>query len=124
MTSLTSSPGGEFRIEPGGLFFGELFGADSSGASEFRGADRPCGPGAPGCLAGCAADLIDHGRTQFQDMERIQDSDGSGQLIADRVSVAAERIQRCRLDPRGEPGAAFLEPAGVGLSGASRNSRA
>jgi hypothetical protein len=35
-------------------------------------------------------------------MEGVQDGDGLGQFIKDRVRVAPERIQRGRLDPGGE----------------------
>ena len=42
-------------------------------------------------------------------MEGIQHGDGFGQFVADRVRVAAERIQRCRFDPGGEPGATVFE---------------
>ena len=54
-------------------------------------------------------------------MERVQDGDGFGQFVADRVRVAAERIQRRGLDPGGEPGAAVFEPVSVGLPGPARN---
>jgi hypothetical protein len=56
-----------------------------------------------GVLLDPPADLTDHGRTQLHDMERIQDPDGVGPLVADRVRVAAERVQRCRLDPAVNP---------------------
>ena len=41
----------------------------------------------------------------------------SGQFVADRVGVAAERIQHRGFDPGGEFLAAALEPVSVGLSG-------
>ena len=54
-------------------------------------------------------------------MERVQHGDGFGQLIADRVRVAAERVQRGGFDAGGEAGTAVFEPADVGLPGPSRN---
>lgn len=54
-------------------------------------------------------------------MEGIQDGDGFGQLVADRVGVAAEGIQRSRFDSGGEPGPALFEPVGVGLPGPARD---
>lgn len=54
-------------------------------------------------------------------MESVQDPDGFGQFIADRVRVPAEGIQRRGLDPRSEAGTAVFEPVGVGLPGPARN---
>jgi hypothetical protein len=50
MTSLTSSPGAEFRIEPGGLFFGELFGADLQGPANSVERIAPAAPVPQGVL--------------------------------------------------------------------------
>ena len=51
-----------------------------------------------------AADLVDHGRSKLQDMEGVQNGDGLGQFVADRVRVATERVQRRRFDPGSELG--------------------
>lgn len=54
---------------------------------------------APGCrnqalLLDPASGFFDHGRSHFHDVERVQDGDRLGQLAADSVRKAAERIQR------------------------------
>ena len=114
-------PGGEFRIHPGRLFVGEMFGADLQGPAEAVKRVAPCVPGAHGVVLDTPADLIDQGRAQLHNMEGVQDGDGLGQFMTDRVRVAPERIQRGRLDPGGEIRSSLREPAGVGLPGSPRN---
>lgn len=72
-------------------------------------------------LLDAAPDLIDHGGSEFYDVEVIQDCDDFGQFVADRVCVAAERIQRRCLDAGGEFLAAVFEPVSVGLPRPTRN---
>ena len=50
-------------------------------------------------LLDAAADFIDHRRAELHGIKGIQDGDGLGQFVADRVGVAAERIQRRGLIP-------------------------
>jgi hypothetical protein len=54
-------------------------------------------------------------------VEGVQDGDRFGQLVADGVGVAAERVQRRGLDTGGGPGASVLEPISVGLPRPARN---
>jgi hypothetical protein len=44
-----------------------------------------------GVLLDAAADFIDHGRAELDHVESVQDGDGFGQFVANRVGVAAER---------------------------------
>jgi hypothetical protein len=45
-----------------------------------------------GVLLDPASDLVDDLRAQLDDVEGVQDRDSAGQLVADRVGVAAERV--------------------------------
>jgi hypothetical protein len=47
-----------------------------------------------------AADFVDDLGAQLHDVEGVQDRDGVGQLVADRVGVAPERVERGVFDPR------------------------
>jgi hypothetical protein len=47
-----------------------------------------------GVLLDPSADVIGYSRFEFDDVEGIQDRDGFGQFVADRVRIAAEGIQR------------------------------
>lgn len=114
-------PGAELSIEPGGLFVGEVFGADLQGSTDSVERVALAAAVSQGVLLDPAADLVDHGRAELHDMERVQNGDGFGQLVTDRVRVAAERIQRGGLDPGSEPCAAFFEPVRIGLPRPARN---
>ena len=118
---LVRVPKREFGIESRGLFVGKVFGSDLQGAADP--VERVSLPSAvsEGVLLDPAPDLGDHGRSEFDDVESVQDGDGFGEFITDRVGVAAERIQRGGLDPGGELGSACLEPVRVGLPGPARN---
>src|SRR5690606_12905969 len=70
-------------------------------------------------LLDTAADLIDYGRAELDDMERVQDRDRVRELVADGVGVAAERVQCGMLDGGGEPFRLSLEPGGVGRARAT-----
>jgi len=62
-------------------------------------------PAAPdGGLLDAAADLVDDGGAEPDDVEGVQDRDGVGQLVADRVGLAVERVQRRLLDAGDELG--------------------
>jgi hypothetical protein len=54
-------------------------------------------------------------------VEGVQDGDGFGQFVADRVGVTAELVQGCGFDAGGEFLSAFFEPVGVGLPGPARD---
>ncbi len=79
-------PGGEFRIEPGGLFIGEVLGADLQGPADAVERVALAAAVAEGVLLDAAADLIDHGRAELHDVERIQDGDGFGS--SSRIALA------------------------------------
>ncbi len=64
-----------------------------------------------------AANLIHHLGAQLHDVKRVEHGDRVGQLVADRVGVAAERVQGGVLDPRDERGGLGPQPAGVGGAG-------
>ena len=40
-----------------------------------------------------ATDLVDGGGAEFDDVERVEDRDGVGELVVDGVLVAVERVQ-------------------------------
>lgn len=79
-------PGAELSIEPGGLFVGEVFGADLQGSTDSVERVALAAAVSQGVLLDPAADLVDHGRAELHDMERVQNGDGFGQLV-DRKSV-------------------------------------
>ncbi len=68
-----------------------------------------------------AADLVDRGGAELDDMERVQHRGGVLELVVDRGLVAGERVKSCDLHLPSERVAAFAEPGGVGLPGAARN---
>ena len=70
-----------------------------------------------GVLLDAAADLVEGLRAEPDDVEGVEDRDRVGQLVADRVGVAPERIQRCVLDGDGDLEALLLEPVGVDGAG-------
>ena len=74
---------------------------------------RPREPG--GGLLHSAADFVDHGRAELDDVKRLQHRGGVLELLVDRGLVAAERIQGCHLEPGPERLAALVQPVGVGL---------
>jgi hypothetical protein len=108
-------PGGEFRIEPGGLFVGEVFGADLQRPADTKERIALASPVSERVLLDPAADFVDHGRAELDDVEGVQNRDGFGQFVADRVGVAAERVQRRCFEPGGEVRAAVFEPIRVGF---------
>lgn len=69
---------------------------------------------AQGVLLDAATDLVDHGRGELDDVERVQDCDRVGQLIADGVGLPAERVQGGVLDAGGEAAGLGGQPPGVG----------
>ena len=58
---------------------------------------------AQGVLLDAAADLVDDLGAEPHHVEGVEDGDRVGQLVADRVRVAAERVQGGLLDPVDEP---------------------
>ena len=46
-----------------------------------------------GVLLDAAADLVDDLGAELDDVERVEHGDRVGQLVADRVGVATERVQ-------------------------------
>lgn len=68
-----------------------------------------------------AADIVDDGGGEREDMERVHDRAGVLELVIDGVLVPVERIQCCYPDPRSEGVAAILKPGPVGLTGAARD---
>ena len=57
---------------------------------------------AQGVLLDAAADLVDDLGAELDDVEGVQHRDGVGQLVAQRVGVAAERVEGGVLDAGGE----------------------
>lgn len=72
-------------------------------------------------LLDAAADVVDDGGGERDDMERFQDRAGVLELVIDDVLVPAEWVQCCYLDPLAECVAAILKPGPVGLTGAARD---
>jgi hypothetical protein len=68
-----------------------------------------------------AAGLLHRLESEPYHMEGIQDGCGVFMLVADRVAVAAERIQRGGADPGGERLATGVQPVGVGLTAPARH---
>jgi hypothetical protein len=61
-----------------------------------------------------APDLIHDGGAELHDMERVQHLDRVRERVAQRVGVAAERVEGGVLDPGPEGLVLSIEPAGVG----------
>ena len=130
MTSPFGSPAVERRVELGALPGGEPVGAA---------AQQPAGPeqrvvgeaAVPeGVLLDPAADLVDAGQAEFDDVEGVEHPDRVGQLGGQRGGVPAERVQRGgddrgppRLVPVGEPGAQHPARTGPATTSSSRAGR-
>jgi hypothetical protein len=65
---------------------------------------------AQGVLLDPAADLIQGLPGELDHVERVKDRGRLGQLVAQRVGVAAERVQRGDLEPVAERRRAVLQP--------------
>jgi len=65
---------------------------------------------AQGVLLNAATDLVQHLPGELDDVERVQDRGGLAQLVAQRVRVAAERIQGGDLHAVAKAPRALLEP--------------
>ena len=62
-----------------------------------------------------ASDLIERLAGELDDLEGVEHGDGVGQLVADRVGIATERVQGGMLDGDLHVHAVFGEPVGVDL---------
>ncbi len=72
-----------------------------------------------GLVLHAPANFIERGRPQLHDMKRIEHRDRVGQLVADRVRVATERVQCGVLDGHSDLKPFLLEPIGVSGPGPS-----
>ena len=68
-----------------------------------------------GLLLDAASDLIERLAGELDDVEGVEHGDGVGQLVADRVGIATERVQGGMLDGDLHVHAVFGEPVGVDL---------
>jgi hypothetical protein len=69
------------------------------------------------CNCSCCtppADLVEDLDAELDDVEGVQDLHGVGQAVAQRLGVAAERVECGLGDLRPELGLLGIEPAGVG----------
>ncbi|MDQ0800642.1 hypothetical protein QF050_002281 [Arthrobacter sp. SLBN-112] len=89
-------------MKPGGLFVGKVFGPDLQGPSDPAERVSLSAVASEGVLLDPAPDFVNHGRSEFGDMKSVQDSDGFGELITNRIGVTAKRVQRGGLDSCGE----------------------
>lgn len=112
---LVGGIGQDRGLEAGELAVGEVLGAGAQDGldSEQGVALAAAVPG--GVLLDSAAYLVDDLRAELDDVERVQDGGGVGELGVDRGLVATERVQGSDLDPRSEVDAAVEQPVGVGL---------
>ena len=72
-------------------------------------------------LLDAATDLIDGLGGELHDMKRVQHGGRVGELVIDRVLVAAERVEGGDLDAFPERFTALDQPAGVHRAGAARH---
>ncbi len=109
---------GERGIEPGLLPVGESFlpGAEDVADPVERITSASAVP--EGVLLDAAADLIDRGGAELDDVERVEHRDGIVELVVEGLLVAGERVQRRDLHPVAELLPALLQPVGVGLRAA------
>ncbi len=104
MTSQPGSPAVRPGVEAGDLAVGEVLGAVAQQAADPVERVVLVPAVADGVLLDAAADLVDDLGAEPDDVEGVQDGDRVGQLVADRVGVAAERVQRRLFDTVDELG--------------------
>ena len=109
--------GGERRVQPCLLPFGEvlLAGAEDVPDPVERVVAAAAVPG--GVLLNPAADVIDDGAGELDDVERVEHGDGVLELVVDGVLVAVERVEGRDLHARPEVLASLDEPVPVGGPG-------
>jgi hypothetical protein len=78
-------------------------------------------PVAQSVLLDALATLIQGLHAESDNTERVQHRDRVGQFVADRVHVAAERVQSCMRDPRHEPLRGTPQPGGADGAGSVRH---
>ncbi|MCL8026980.1 hypothetical protein, partial [Nocardioides bruguierae] len=93
---------GQRHVQAGALPWGQVFLAVAQQSADLVQRIVLVTPSAQGVLLDPPADLVDDTAAQLHDMERVQDGDGVGQLVTDRVGLAAERVECCLIDP-GDP---------------------
>ena len=94
------SPASRHGVELGLLAFGEVLDAVAQQPADL--VERVVLVAAPAerLLLDAAADLVDDLGAELDDVEGVEDRDRVGQLVADGVGVAAERVERGVLDAR------------------------
>lgn len=111
-------------VEPGGLLVSEVFVSVRSQPADLVERIIAQPTVAELLLLDAAPDFVDDLRSEPDDVEGIQHGDGVGQLFADRVRMAAERVQRGVFDRVERPDGLLGEPAGsVGRASRYRPSR-
>lgn len=78
-------------------------------------------PASEGVVLDPAADLVDGGGSELDNMERVEDGAGVVEVVIDGVLVSVERVQGGDLHARAEILAAVFEPVAVGFTGSSGN---
>lgn len=68
-----------------------------------------------------AADLVDGGGSELDNMECVEDGAGVVEVVIDGVLVFVERVQGSDLHTRTEILATVFEPVAVGFTGSSGN---
>lgn len=90
-------------------FAGEMFGVGQKGLADALEQSPLAATVAQGVPLTRRRTLVDHGRSEFYDVESIQDGEGFAQFVADRVGAAHGRGSSAVLDAYDEPGAAVFE---------------
>lgn len=72
-------------------------------------------------LLGTAANVVDDGGSERDDVDDVQGRAGVLELVIDGVHAPMERVQRCHRAPNSGSIAAITKPGPVGLAGAARS---
>ena len=99
VTSRSGSPASRPVCRRAVLPFGEVLERRAAAARGSCRAGRLCDRGGPVFLLDPAADFVDDLGAELDDMEGVEDLHGVGQVVAQGVGVAAERVERGMLDP-------------------------
>src|SRR5699024_3461410 len=113
--------GGERGLQPCLLARGETFTSCAEDVADPEQRVALAAAAAKGLLPDPAANVIDRGTAELDDMEGVQHAGGVLELVIDRVLVSLERVQCRDPDPLTKRLAPPLQPVAVGLPGSARD---
>ena len=108
-------------LEAGALALGEVFLTGAQDVTDRVKRVAFTAPASEGVVLDPAADLVDGGGSELDNMERVEDGAGVVEVVIDGVLVSVERVQGGDLHARAEILAAVFEPVAVGFTRSSGN---